>query len=240
MLHSLTLTPPQGGVEVWPLRLSDLQKHLVLFVDLLNHGERQRYDRFTNTAAKNGFAIARGVLRLLLGKYLQQLPAQVTIQALDHGKPVVAEKLGLHFNLSHSHDLVLLAFADARVGVDVEFSQRRVDFNAIMRRFFSETEQQDWLINQTPTPEISFFRGWTRKEAILKATGEGIAGLEHTEVSFSPNQQHALVSRLGSTRETNTWFFQDFTPATDYQAAVAVNSNRSRIVLKPLLRAELF
>lgn len=238
MLPSLNLDKPAGCVEIWAARASDYPAGSTGLIDCLNADERLRYAKFSNHAARNAFLVARAVLRHLLGSYLKLPPCQIPINTSENGKPFLGESLNLFFNISHSQDMVLLAFSDCQVGVDVEFCNRKVDFDAVMRRFFSQRERQDWQKNSLPTPEIAFFRGWTRKEAILKATGEGIAGLGHTEVGFAPDNNHVLLSRHGQEDASSSWFFHDFSPAEGYQAAVAVNAPEKRIIFKNLLPAD--
>ncbi len=190
----------------------------------LNHEDLARFNRYANSAARNMFAASRGVLRLLLGKILDRPAASLKIANREHGKPYLPDFPDLHFNISHSRNLALIAIARQPVGVDVEYLHRSVDYSSIMRRFFSSAEQADWERYPVPSPAEAFFRGWTRKEAILKATGEGIAGLGHTIVSFRPDEEAALIERRNDPGEAGRWRFRDFQPAEGYQAAVALQA----------------
>lgn len=217
-----SLPPAPDTVDIWCRRVSDGQNEELL--NNLNLEEKDRFKRFKNETARKGFLQARGFLRQLLGSYLNMAPAAVPIISLEHGKPALPDDFGLHFNLTHSHDLILYAFARSPVGIDVEFLGRKVDFVPVMRRFFSENEREDWQRNSSPSAAEAFFRGWTRKEAFLKATGEGISGLGITEISFQPHISRALVGRKDNSSASSDWLFHDFAPAENYMASVAVKS----------------
>ncbi|HOI92275.1 MAG TPA: 4'-phosphopantetheinyl transferase superfamily protein [Candidatus Rifleibacterium sp.] len=190
----------------------------------LSSEELARLERYSVAAPREMFLAARGALRFLLGQLLDTEPARVTIATHEHGKPFLPGNPGLYFNISHSRTLALIALARHPVGVDVEYLPRHVDFAAVMRRFFSESEREEWSRFSVPSQQHAFFRGWTRKEAILKATGEGIAGLGHTLISFKPDEPRALRERLGDPAQSQNWIFGDFCPAPDYQAAIALQA----------------
>ncbi len=216
------LAPEQVRVRVVDAAaLAENQAQLATF---LSSEDLARLNRYSNQAARDMFLAARGAVRLLLGQILHTDPAKVEIATMEHGKPYLPAFPQLFFNISHSRNLALIAIARHPVGVDIEFLRRPVDFAAVMRRFFSDEERSDWELYGVPTPQQAFFRGWTRKEAILKATGEGIAGLGHTRVSFKPEEPRALKERLNDPLQSQHWLFSDFCPAPDYQAAVALQA----------------
>lgn len=190
----------------------------------LSSEDLARLERYSVAAPREMFLAARGALRFLLGQLLNTGPARVNIATHEHGKPFLPDNPGLFFNISHSRTLALIALARHPVGVDVEYLPRHVDFAAVMRRFFSDSERDEWLKFSVPSRQHAFFRGWTRKEALLKATGEGIAGLGHTLISFKPDEPRALRERPGDPAQSQNWIFGDFCPAPDYQAAVALQA----------------
>ncbi len=202
-------------------RLAGEQQTLRKF---LSSEDLARLERYSVRAPGDMFLAARGALRLTLARVLGQQPADIAIATHEHGKPFLPEHPGLFFNVSHSRTLALIALARHPVGVDVEYLLRSVDYAAVMRRFFSDAEREEWLQFGIPSQQHAFFRGWTRKEAILKATGEGIAGLGHTFISFKPDEQRALRERAGDPAQSQNWVFGDFCPAPDYQAAVALQA----------------
>lgn len=213
-----------GQVDIWVVNTAELAVLNDAFLRCLSNEDCLRLQRYTNVAARNMFLISRGALRMLLAKYLGFEPARIMIATHEHGKPFLTDHPQFFFNLSHSRNIALIAFALFPVGVDVEYVKRQIDFAAVMQRFFSESERADWSANCVPSPQEAFFRGWTRKEALLKATGEGIAGLGHTQISFLADQPRALILRNDDYTQSQNWLFKDFCPAADYQAAAAYQS----------------
>lgn len=165
---------------------------------------------------RNRYIRARGALRLLLGDCLGAAPESLRFAYGPLGKPALAAPaIPLHFNVSHAGDLALIAVCQGRpVGVDVE--QIRLDYGgeAIAERFFSPGERA-WLLRLPPSQQTTgFFRLWTRKEAYLKARGEGIwRDLAGFDVSQSPPEP---------VWPDGAWFLHDLAPAPGYCAAVAV------------------
>ncbi len=219
-------------VVVYIIDATSIDKHYDQLRRGLSSEDTTRLERYTNAVARSMFLASRGALRFLLGQMLATSPAKVEIATHEHGKPYLPAHPELFFNISHSRDIALIAFAREAVGIDVEYAGRQVDYAAVMRRFFSESERQEWAKYSQPTPQQAFFRGWTRKEAVLKATGEGIAGLGHTVISFRPDEPRALHARLGEQSQGQDWLFQDFSPATGYQAAVALQAPALSLTLQ--------
>ncbi|MCS5691401.1 4'-phosphopantetheinyl transferase superfamily protein [Cyanobium sp. FGCU-6] len=142
---------------------------------LLDRQEIERLDRLRRSDDQERFLLGRGVLRLTLGRWLEQDPASLAFQAGPHGKPALEG--GPPFNLSHSGDLVLLAFHPVRaVGVDVEQPRPGVEWHPIARRMFAP-ELVATLDSLPPAEqERAFLEAWCRLEAQLKARGTGLAG----------------------------------------------------------------
>jgi 4'-phosphopantetheinyl transferase len=130
----------------------------------------------------------------------------------------------LRFNLSHSQDLALYAVTSNReVGVDLEYIQRDFDTRQIAERFFSTREIAALHALPANLQTESFFRCWTRKEAYVKARGEGLSlPLEQFDVSLSPDDPAALLNVAGNPAEVSRWSLRELTPAPGYMAAIAV------------------
>ncbi|PKL48612.1 MAG: hypothetical protein CVV42_09065 [Candidatus Riflebacteria bacterium HGW-Riflebacteria-2] len=186
--------------------------------------ELERHARFACRQNAATWLTARAGLRFLLGRYLDRRARSLKIETEGNGKPFVSNPYGVCFNISHSGNIVVIVVTDRPVGIDVEQLERRVDSAAVLRRFFSPLEQQSHADCLSSDPKRTFFRGWTRKEAVLKATGEGIAGLAHNEISFAPGLPHAMLTYHGSIEAAGTWFFYEFEPAPGYIAALACQS----------------
>ncbi len=167
-------------VHIWSAHLDLPPDRIQSFAALLSKDERERADRFYKPTDRDAFIAARGILRTLLGQYLNEHPAQVQLQYQERGKPFL-EGSSLEFNVSHSHGLALYAIAQSRrVGIDVEYV-REIEVQALAQRFFCDREFQQLQALPPDRQAAQFFQYWTAKEAYLKATGEGLAGLSQVE-----------------------------------------------------------
>ena len=200
-------------IHVWGVELDEAVAAPALAA-CLSADERARASGLPSSAHRRRFVAARATLRQLLGRYLGQAPGALVFAPGAHGKPFLLEG-GLHFNVSHTHGLALYAMASAcEVGVDVEWMRPQVAHEQISARFFSREEQE--ALAQTPAEErrVAFYHIWTRKEAYLKARGDGIAaGLGSFAVSL------AAEAFLRSD-EGRRWKLLAWEPADGYAAAL--------------------
>ena len=169
------------------------------YAELLTPDESARAARFYFERHQNRYVVGRGVLRTLLGAYLHLAPETIRFAYGPQGKPDLSHNFpdsDLCFNLAHSEGLALVAVTrSASIGVDVERVRRLPEFNELVNRFFSPRESE--LFAKVPEAEKpqAFFNLWTRKEAWLKATGDGIASLlPEVNVSFLQNEPARLLS----------------------------------------------
>jgi len=146
------------------------------FGGLLTLDEQERAARFRFPHLQSSFILARGALRILAGRYLNTGPAGIRFQYGPKGKPGLAEPERLRFNVSHSGTLALFAFTlDTEIGVDVEEIRPMPDMEQIAANFFSAQEAGEMMALPAERREPVFFQCWTRKEAYLKALGEGLS-----------------------------------------------------------------
>lgn len=180
--------PPKlnaAEVHVWAVPLDAEDFTLDLFAAMLSADERQRAERFHFEHVRRRFIASHGALRRLLGQYLETEPADVAFVTDDGGKPRIAradksDKTGnLHFNLSHSGELALVAIASGiEVGVDVERIRAVSNIERLARRYFHTAEADEVLTAEGDQRDSLFMCCWTAKEAVVKAYGSGIgAGL---------------------------------------------------------------
>jgi 4'-phosphopantetheinyl transferase len=193
----------------------------------LTADECQRAERYIFAKDRAHFVVARGLLRVLLGRYLGQEPQHLRFTYGRHGKPALATETGgvaLRFNVSHSHGLALYAITRGReVGVDIEHIRPEVAQEQVAERFFSPREVTVLRALPTPLQAPAFFACWTRKEAYIKATGAGLAlPLDQFDVSLAPGEPAALLHTAWDPQEATRWALQDLAPAPGYRAAVAV------------------
>jgi 4'-phosphopantetheinyl transferase len=188
-----------GGVHIWRADLRCTEPTLRHFEQTLVADEKFRAGRFYFERDRNHFIAARGILRDLLGRYLGCAPETIRFAYREQGKPALCEVAGsphIEFNVSHSHGLALLAFSRNRaLGVDIERIRPDISAEEIAERYFSPQEVVELLALPPASRAEGFFRCWTRKEAYVKARGEGLQiSLKSFHVSLAPGQPARLVS----------------------------------------------
>jgi 4'-phosphopantetheinyl transferase len=227
------------GAEVWVDDLLDDARPDDL--TLLDGDERARADRFVRAGSRAQFVGAHAALRRRLGDLLGADPGLLRFASSrcvrcggPHGKPVLAgDHAGtLHFSLSHSGSAVAVAAADAPVGVDLEAVQP-LPAAKLAARFFAEDERR--LVASAADPPATFVRLWTRKEALLKATGEGIAG-GLASVPALPPPGAGQASPLWVVRAGRAWTISDVEAPPGYAAAVAVADGAGPVTRRPARR----
>ncbi len=233
VLISGELRRPEMHCDLWTVDLEQLPVHADELQAALNAEEIAHLGRFSNPGARRAFLGSRGFLRRLAAGYLQADPATLRLAIGAHGKPSLADFPELHFNISHSQNRLVLLFAPCQCGVDIESLGRQVDYQPIMKRFFGPGEIASWQAQSEPRQ--AFFRGWTRKEAYLKATGEGISGLGRVRISFAPDLVKAVTGLDGSEKPADFWHFFDFALAPNYVGSVALAGRDLPLKIKKLL-----
>ena len=228
LTSSLTLS--REDVHVWLAKLDSPKIHVQQMALCLNEEERSRAEGFQFKRDRMHFIVARAVLRMILGRYLQIEPKQVQFSYGPHGKPELAERPGdgeLRFNLAHSHELALYAFARGReIGVDLEYLRDISDIEQIASEFFSANEIATLHALPASQRRQAFFNCWTRKEAYIKAIGKGLSQpLDQFEVSLAPTEPTGLLNVAGAPEEACRWSLSALTPAPGYVAALAVKGH---------------
>lgn len=217
-----------GEVHVWAADLDVPSKDFEQFAESLSTREIERAARFHFERDRKRFVAGRGLMRTLLSRYLQIEPSGIEFRYNAQGKPsVVTAGAGdsLQFNLTHCEDLALLAVTRlAEVGVDIERVRALEDFDDLVRKFFSSRESAAFANLGVEEKPAAFFNLWTRKEAWLKATGEGIAHSLHlVEVAFLPGESARLVNLPRQLAGGTRWTLHELDPAENFTAALAIN-----------------
>jgi len=220
-------------VHVWRAFLDQPPNRICQLTLLLSADERARAERFRFERDRRRFIVGRGILRSILGRYLCMAPDRVQFCTGAYGKPHLAASHGcsaLCFNLAHSCELVLYALTLGRkVGVDLEYLRPMPDAAQIAQQFFSPFEYETWRALPEAQKQEAFFNCWTRKEAYLKAIGEGMArSLDSFDVSLVPGQPARLYSVNGRSDEAKCWSLTTFVPAANSLATVAVEGSGCR------------
>jgi 4'-phosphopantetheinyl transferase len=196
----------------------------------LSENERIRGLRFVRLRDRRRFVICRGSLRMILGRLLNIRPDRVVFRSGPGGKPELASPEDHsgprppRFNVTHSDDLALIAMSlDRELGVDLERQRAIGEADRIVESYFTDAEKSQYVGLDRLAQGAAFLRGWTRKEAILKARGVGLAGLaSHFETMFgiTPlDPRFTLASPLPRVQE---WWLWEAAPRDSYVAALAV------------------
>ena len=223
------LYPALGPDEahVWIAALDIPPGCLLPFRNLLNPEELARADRFLQAPHRVRAAVSRACLRALLGRYLRIPPQTVVFQFNPHGKPALSAAhapSGLRFNVSHSHGLALFAFAcDRELGVDIEKIRLDRPADKIAGRFFAPAETARLRSLPSAQQAQAFFECWTRKEAYIKARGEGLSlPLDSFEVGFGPGVPPVLLGARDEPDAPARWRLFDLQPFRGFAGALAV------------------
>jgi 4'-phosphopantetheinyl transferase len=226
---SLTLndTPELAAdeVQLWRVDLAAICSEEARWEKVLSADEKARASRFHFPRDRQHFVAGRALLRIILANYTKIEPGDLSFSYSEKGKPSLSPNHAadsLTFNLSHSGGIALYGFSRHRdLGVDVEQVRRDYEVDGIARRFFSECEQEQ-LAHLAPAdrPE-AFFRCWTRKEAYIKATGDGLSlPLSQFDVSLDPANTDALMATRPDPSEVAHWRLGDVPTGPGYAAAV--------------------
>lgn len=179
-------------VHVYHIKISDNRHQTDKFTATLDAGELARANKYHQPKDRTRFIISRGAQRHILSRYVNMAPHLLKFELGDNKKPfLINNDEVLHYNLTHSADCILLAIAGVTVGLDVEYIDSAFSYHEILPEHFSQPE-----INYTTSPE-TFFKLWTRKEAFLKATGQGLG--EHLQNTPSLDGEHKLHHIVNST-----------------------------------------
>ncbi len=192
----------------------------------LSPDERARAARFRFVEPRERFVVARGALRFILSRYLDLSAGELRFAYNAYGKPSLPDHGWLHFNLSHSGDLVLFAVTRRRpIGIDLERTAPPDTMARLVEQFFSETENTAFLALPEGKRAAAFFAGWTRKEAYIKALGVGGSlPLDQFDVTLSPDEPARLLADRASPGNAARWSLHNLDPGPGYAAALAVQN----------------
>ena len=222
-------------VHVWRTYLDRNEGCVQRLQQILSADEQGRAQRFRFEKDRQHFIVARGVLRLILSSYLEPAPGKLRFCYGPHGKPSLdmpSSQRRLSFNASHCDGLALYAVTwERRIGIDIERIRTDLAYEQIAERFFSPQEKAEIdALEAEQVKRRAFFDCWTRKEAYIKARGEGLSlPLDQFNVSVAPGEPAALLETRGDPLEATRWSLHEPFPGPGYAAALAVEGNGCRL-----------
>lgn len=175
---------------------------------LLSADEIARADRFYREPLRDRYVASRGMLRTILSRVVGRPPDVLDFEHNEHGKPHLPD--GPSFNLSHTRDHLIVAVARAgRLGVDLERIRPVPELESLVRRFLAPDEVDELMALPEPERLRAFLRGWTRKEAFVKALGRGLSvPLSSFVVRLAPGDGNTLVR----TEHSGRWWVASVNP----------------------------
>jgi len=226
-IPSADLSLSEKEIHIWCAALDLPIINFEKLNEALCREERLKAERFHFERERRRFIVGRGILRRILSHYLSIRPVDLQFSYGENGKPGLTNSFRngrIDFNMTRSEGLALYGFArDRQIGVDVERIRDLPEMDRIVEIFFSERENDIFRSLPENRKKEAFFRCWTRKEAFIKATGNGLSqSLDRFDVSISPDEPARLLGIEGSSKGTTRWSIQDLKPAPGFAAAFAV------------------
>lgn len=217
-------------IDIWLIDLAEEEVDIFTHQRYLDEAEMTRAGKYVSGKKSREFIITRSSLRNIIGYTLGEDPRRIGFGYTRHGMPVLDtnwESTGITFNVSHSHGLALIAVSTNNcIGIDIELERSDVEIEKLARRYFSKNEYEAIMAFEGNNRRRSFFATWTRKEALVKATGTGIAyGLASFDVSVDPDQPARLLASRWQQECLSDWSLEAISTHAGYQACLAVDGN---------------
>jgi 4'-phosphopantetheinyl transferase len=228
----LELIPPL--VDVWIAHLNVSETLIQTLGTSLSADEHERAARFHFAKDRNHYIAGRGMLRSILGGYLNVGASELRFRYNGYGKPYLADDLKfekLQFNVAHSHGLALYAVTIGReIGIDIERVREDFVTEELAERFFAPEEVKALTSLPPAEQRAAFFECWTRKEAFIKARAMGLSlPLDQFVVAFGPGIRPALVSAKDDSLAGANWLMRELRPANGYVGALVIESGESQL-----------
>ena len=223
-----------GAVHIWRVELARAPGRVEELSKILSPDEEKRAARFHFQKDREHYTVARASLRLILARYRDMRPGDFRFSYSAYGKPSLISSGAaddLRFNLSHSGHLALVGLTFGRdIGIDIERVREDFAGKEIAERFFSSREVACLLSLPEDGQVQAFFNCWTRKEAYIKARGEGLSmPLDKFDVAFAPGEAAALLDTRIDPREVDRWSLHDLAIDAGFAAALAVEGQHPQL-----------
>lgn len=214
-----------GDIDIWRGDLCADSTSLGAMFGLLSDDEKERAGRYVFERDKERFITGRGMLRKILSSYLGIAPGDVRFSYGPFGKPFLANGTSrLRFNVSHSNGVGVIAITTGRdIGVDIEFVDQSFQIFSVAGSVFSAVEVSRLAALPARSRAAAFFTGWTRKEACLKATGDGLSSEDKIQSAIpAVGEENAVSFSICSHHEIREWSLISLGNDDDYKLALAV------------------
>ncbi len=229
MWQSLTdpILPRTGEVDLWRVDLDREPACIDSFFAFLSTDEKARADKYVFARDRKHFIVGRATLRKIIGGYLGISPKEIRFSVRRFGKPYLsAEDGGLRFNVSHSRGIAFIAVSVNReVGVDIEFVDQNFDVFSVAPSVFSATEVLRIRSLPSNLQAATFFAGWTRREALLKAMGDGLSSSEELQAAVSLISNGDDSFRSFEANKFTNWSLTSLELDDDFKAALVVEGH---------------
>jgi len=213
------LPPENGHVHVWRIPLEVSAAALDRYRSYLSPDECERASRYLFERHSRRYVVARGSLRALLASYLDERPTDLAFVVSPYGKPRLCGREGFHFNMTHSHELALCAVGRQELGIDVEWVRPLPSMMHIASQSFHPREVVRLRQLGGDGVERAFFRCWSRKEAYIKALGQGLS-IPLDSFAVSIGDDACLLESAGESADG--WRIVNLDAGPDYAAALAL------------------
>jgi 4'-phosphopantetheinyl transferase len=220
-----------GEIHIWYATLTDPEPS---YERLLSTDEKERDSHFIFQRDKNRFIMRHGILRTLLGTYLDITPDRIRLQHGKNGKPSLMDSYGVkqvNFSLSHSEDTAVFAFSNqCELGIDIEKIRNIPEMEKIFEQYFSAKEHETFRLLTKNKRREAFFNCWTRKEAYIKATGNGLyTPLDSFDVSLVPGEPARLLRVEGNPDNVFPWSMYSIEDIPGFKGALAFKGHNQEI-----------
>jgi 4'-phosphopantetheinyl transferase len=226
---------PRASADVWVLPIRANRQLVDELRQTLSPDEIERVLRFRAEDDRDLFIVGRGILRKILSRYVSEPAEKLVFRYGSKGKPYLRDRPDVQFNVAHSAGFAVYGVCGEELGVDVESVKPSTDWRKISERFFSAREVKE-LQRLDPTQQLrGFFSCWARKEAYIKAIGEGIATLAKFCAGAQPSPGEGAIDEEGKPRE---WYFKDLNVGDEHAGAIVTRFDRCRIRLFSFIGVE--
>jgi 4'-phosphopantetheinyl transferase len=213
--------PNDGEVRIWVVPLEYPPANEASLLTCLTAEEQERAARYKVARPRHQFVTGRGLIRQILGECMGVRPHEVPITYSGAGKPVL-DRGELHFNVTHTDAVALLALATRPVGIDTEQVRDLANPDGLVQRFFSPAECEAYRNLPPELKRTGFFHAWTCKEAVIKAAGLSVTCLESFDVELDPRRPPAVLAARHPELADRRWGLTAWEPVPGFAAAVAV------------------